>query len=71
MFHFLPMSGTCFFVLFFLFVFCPFRAAPSAHGGSQARGPIGAVAVAAGLCQIQATSLTYTTARGNAGSLTH
>ena len=44
-----------------------------AHGGSQARGPIGAVAV--GLHQshsnrIQASSATYTTAHGNAGSLT-
>ena len=29
--------------LFFL-VFCPFRAAPSAYGGSQARGLIGATA---------------------------
>ena len=33
----------------FFFVFCPFRAAPLAYGGSQARGLIGAVA--AGLCQ--------------------
>ena len=35
--------------LFFLFVFCLFRAAPMAQGGSQATGLIGAVA--ASLCQ--------------------
>ena len=30
---------------FYLFYFCPsFRAAPVAYGGSQARGPIGAIA---------------------------
>ena len=30
---------------FYLFIyFCPFRAAPVVYGGSQARGPIGAVA---------------------------
>ena len=29
---------------FFLLSFCLFRAAPGAYGGSQARGPIGAVA---------------------------
>ena len=45
-----------------------------AYGGSQARGPIGAVA--AGLhhkqqCQIQAASVIHTTAHGNTGSLTH
>ena len=28
----------------FFFVFCLFRATPAAYGGSQARGPIGAVA---------------------------
>ena len=28
------------FVCFFVFVFCLFRAAPEAYGGSQARGPI-------------------------------
>ena len=36
------------FYLVSYFVFCLFRAAPTAHGGSQTRGPIGAVA--AGLC---------------------
>ena len=34
---------------FFFFVFCPFRVAPAAKGGSQARGQIRAVA--AGLRQ--------------------
>ena len=46
-------------------------AAPAAHGGSQARGPIGAVAT--GLCQshsnagseLRAAFATYTTAHGN------
>ena len=61
------------FLCFCLFAFC--RAAPTAYGGSQARGRIGAVA--AGLHQNhsnvcnQAASATYTTAHGNARSLTH
>ena len=38
-----------FIAFFFLFVFCLYRGAPLAHGGSQVRGPIGAVA--AGLHQ--------------------
>ena len=55
-----------------------FRAALKACGGSQARGPIRAVA--ASLChshsnsninQIQVLSVTYITAHRNAGSLTH
>ena len=60
--------------IFYFFVFCLFRAAPAAYGGSQARGLIGAVA--AGLhhsykqCQSQATSAAYITAHGNTGSLT-
>ena len=33
----------------YLFFFCLFTGAPMAYGSSQARGPIGAVAVAAGL----------------------
>ena len=37
------------FLLYFIFVFCPFRATPVAYGGSQARGLMGTVA--AGLCQ--------------------
>ena len=36
----------CYFCFFF---FCLFKAIPEAHGGSQARGPVGAVA--AGLRQ--------------------
>ena len=48
-------------------------AAPMAYGGSQAKGQIGTAA--AGLCHrnegIQAMSVTYTTAHGNAGSLTY
>ena len=57
-----------------IFFFLLFRATPTAYGGSQARGQIGAAA--AGLPQpqqlrIQAVSVTYTTAHGNAGSLTH
>uniref|UniRef100_A0A5G2Q932 HECT-type E3 ubiquitin transferase n=1 Tax=Sus scrofa TaxID=9823 RepID=A0A5G2Q932_PIG len=42
-------SPTCFFFFLFPPSFCPFRAAPAAYGGSQARGRIGAVA--AGLRQ--------------------
>ena len=38
-------AGIGFFVcLFFVFVFCLFRAAPVAYGGSQARGQMGAFA---------------------------
>ena len=32
------------FASFFFFVFCLFRAAPAAYGGSQSRGPTGATA---------------------------
>ena len=51
-----------------------FRATPAAHGGSQARGLIGATAT--GLCHSHSharskLSVTYATAQGNAGSLTH
>ena len=54
--------------------FCLFRATPTSYGGSQARSPIGAVA--AGLCHSHSNtgselSVTYTTAHGNVGSLTH
>ena len=61
---------------FFFFFFCLFRATPAAHGGSQARGLIGATSQS---CQsilqpqqlgIWAMSETYTTAHGNARSLT-
>ena len=64
-----------------IFFLCLFRAMPVAYGVSQARGPIGAAA--AGLHyssqpqpqpqprRIRDTSATYTTAHGNAKSLTH
>ena len=65
------------FCLFVCFVFL--RAAPAAHGSSQARGQIRATD--AGHChwpqpqprqrQIRAASANYTTAHGNTGSLTH
>ena len=62
-------------ILFLFFVFCLFRAAPVAYGGSQARGLIGAVAALPTpepqQHGIRAASATYTTAHGNAGSLTH
>ena len=49
-----------FFLSFFLFFFfLLFRAVPAAYVSSQARGQIGA------------TSVTYTTAQGNTGSLIH
>ena len=58
-----------------IYFFVCSRATPTAYGGSQARGRIGAVA---GLptpepqqCQIRDASATYATAHGNAGSLTH
>ena len=59
---------------FFSFVFCLLRSTPTAYGDSQARGQIRGIA--AGLRhshsnQIWATSVTYTTAHGNARSLTH
>ena len=55
-----------------LFLFCLFRATPEAYGGSQARGWIGATAMPQPQqCGIRATSVIYTTAHGNAGSLTH
>ena len=63
--------------MFFLFVcFCLFafsRATPTAHGGSQARGLIGAVA--AGLRQSHSNAGSnprlQPAAQGNAGCLTH
>ena len=61
---------------FLFFFFSLFRAAPMAYGDSQVRGPIGATAASHSRPQpqqhrIQATSVTYTTADGNARSLTH
>ena len=46
---------------------------PMAHGGSQARGPIGAIAVDLhqSHSNLRSESATYTTAHSNAGSLTH
>ena len=63
-----------YFIYFFIFVSCLFRAAPMACGGSQARSPIGAVAASLPepqQRQIRAMSLTYTMAHSNARSLTH
>ena len=71
-----------FHVLFFLppFAFCEetdfffLRTALAAYGGSQARGPIRAVATPLPRpqqCGIWALSLTYTTTHCNTGSLTH
>ena len=39
------MEVAFYFIYVFIFVFCLFRAAPLAYGGSQARGRIGAVTV--------------------------
>ena len=63
-----------FFFLFFFFFFCLFRAVPATYGSSQARGPIRyepPPMPQSQQCQIQDTSATYTTAHGNARSLTH
>ena len=57
---------------FYFFVFCIFRTTPVAYAGSQARGRIRAVA--AGLIHSNMRSepcTPYTTAHGNARSLTH
>ena len=52
-----------------------FRAPPGAYGRSQARGRIGAASCRPTpqpqQCQIRAASATYSTAHGNARSLTH
>ena len=62
------------YILFFFF-FCYFKATFVAYGGSQAMSWVGATA--AGLCHSQqkfriwAKFVTYATAHGNAGSLTH
>ena len=55
----------------FLFVFCLFKAEPTAYGSSQARDQIRAVAAGLQQHQILAVSVTYTTGHGNAGSLSH
>ena len=66
---FLSLGGVvCLFVL---------RAAPMTYGRSQAIGPMGAAAASLRHShsqqqrRIQATSVTYTTAQGHDGSLTH
>ena len=57
------------------FFFFLSRATPVAFGSSKARGQIGAAVFLPipqpQQCRIQATSVTYTTAHGNAGSLIH
>ena len=60
----------------FIYLFCLFRAAPTAHGGSQARGLIRAVAAGLHHSHHNVRSEpclrpTYITAHSNAGSLTH
>ena len=52
---------------------CLFTAVPTAYGSSQARGRTRAVATSHShsSARSQASSVTYTTAHGNAGSLTH
>ena len=56
-------------------LFLLFRAAPAAYGGSQARGPIEAVAASLQHSHSNTGSepqtATYTTAHSNSGSLTH
>ena len=64
----------CFFVVVVVLFFCLFRVTPTAYGGSQARGLIGAVAVTyttATAMPDMSPSVTYTTAHVNATSLTH
>ena len=65
--YFLKLND-CIWVYFF---FCLFRAAPMAYGDSQARGTIGAAAAGLHQKHSNAVTVTYTTAHGNAGSLTH
>ena len=56
---------------FFLFFSAISWAASVAHGGSQARGPVGAEAAGPRQSHSKAGSETYTTAHGKARSLTH
>ena len=51
--------------------FLSFRAIPAAYGGSKVRGQIGTAATSLQQHETWATSVTYTTAHSNAGSLTH
>ena len=63
------------FIYFLFFNFCLFRATPKAYEGSQARGPVGAVAT--GLHHSHSNEGSklhlpaYTRVHGNARSLTH
>ena len=73
-FYFINTDKTFFFSLsFFLSFFGPFRSVPTAYGSSQARGWIGAAAASLQpqQRQIQTTSVTWTTAHSNTGSLNH
>ena len=67
----IPSRGSKWFFLSFFF----FRAAPAAHGGSQARGRIGAAAASLHHSHSHTGSQLrlppFGTAHGNAGSLTH
>ena len=62
-------------LIYFIYFILFFRATPTAYGGSLARSRIGAIAT--GLCYSRSNSgfepclVTYTTAQGNAGYLTH
>ena len=57
----------------FFFFFGLFRATPTTHGISQARGPIRAIApgLRHSCFGIRASSMAHTTAHSNAGSLAH
>jgi len=74
--HFLLVCGMSFHFLFFFFFLLFLWAAPTAYGGSQARGRIGRSCSRQPTPQpqqhgIRTASATYTTAHGNARSLTH
>ena len=68
----IQFSIAYFYFIIIIIVICLFRVTPAAYGGSQARGPVWAVAD--GLPepqqqQIWVASATYTAAHGNAGIL--
>ena len=66
-----PLSKYC---PFFIFIYLVFRAVPMAHGGSQARGQIGAIAASLHHSHSNLGSkpcLRPTPQLGNTGSLTH
>ena len=73
----LDYQGTplCNFFFFFFFFFLLFKGHTTAYGGSRARDRIGSYSCQPTLppqqCRIRAGSATYTTAHGNARSLTH